>query len=805
MEVRPVEDHVELSKASGNVPLLTRLVNYQPFFSKQPKLKSYPLSELSSPEQRRIQEALVVRDLLNVLVGLEGVYIRYNNNYDPHSDTMPEFKIAKMMDPSFKSFSKRIARVGKYYIVITKAAEKWSEPSFGNILHRLGFEMKQFLRLTYLKFVSDSLERDFRESTTFSIGELEHSLNDAEITKQMEILYTMAERIDREDKARRHMDHVKEDFDNFINDLKTQGQSDRSYILATDTRVLPIAKGAVVLRIIQKMVQENLGDRYSVAFLKTVLNNVAGNYCEMLYLWLTQGSLNDPYDEFMVVDTMSGLSDVTAYSQHGDRLWDTQYVIRKDGILDKFETSDDNELLFMVLTTGKLVNLMKTSLGEVDFTLAENANNDIKSFSELMEGSNLELYVSKWYKKANDLCLKMYLEGYELTNFFKMLQKHYFGYHNAERITNFLHNNMVELTRKFRRNEHDREKLQRAFENQSNSRLTHDSDLVRQLLNLQFDEQSFEEVILQYVEQDYGQANGYGGRAISNQNDGDRLLSANNFQNLKDILLQELKSSSSGGDAPRTAKSSIHHLNFEIIVPFPLSIIVTRTCIVQYQIVSRYLLLLHYNSKLLDDTWIEINKNALWRYNGFPREVRQLVIKKSRVLHNRMSQFIKVVLEYFTQVVVDSEISAISGTNSSRSTIASWQLSLQESLTNIMTNCCLSQLIQIQLQIFEIIHKFCKFIASMRREFCQLDPHLFQLYLQGNKRRHNKPSKVYSPEESNRIISEYVSYVDLVAKGFHQHVIAFKEGLLHHYSSHGLKDTNSDDNHHTARLLASLP
>ncbi|QLL30268.1 hypothetical protein HG536_0A00850 [Torulaspora globosa] len=800
METRVVEDHVQLANATGNVPLLARLVNYQPLFSTQPKLKSYPLSELSSPEQRGIQEALVVRDLLNVLVGLEGVYIRYNNSYDPHSGAVPDFKIAKMMDPSFKSFSKRIARLGKYYVVLTKTAEKWSEPSFGSILHRLGFEIKQFLRFTYLSFISGRLERDFRESTTFSISELEQSLNDAEITKQMEILFTMVERIDREDRARRHMDHVKEDFDNFINDLKDQ--SDRGYILATDTRMLPIAKGAVILRIIQTMVHENLGDRYSVSFLQKILNSVAGNYCDMLFLWLTEGRLNDPYDEFMVVDTMNSVNDVTSYLQYGDRLWDTQYVIRKDGILEQFEPNDDNELLFMVLTTGKLVNLIKTSLGKVDFTLATSATDEITNFSDLMEGSNLELYVDKWYKEANRLCLKMYFEGYDLMAFFKMLEKHYLGYHNIAGITKFLQKNMVELTRRFKKNGYDQEKLQRTFQNELKSNLSSNEDLVKQLLNLQLDDQSFEEVIMEYVGQDYSTN---GGRTMSNQDDGDRLLSANNFQNLKDILLQELKPLSSGADGLKAAKSTIYHLNFEIIVPFPLSIIVTRTCIVQYQIISRYSFLLQYNSKLLDDTWIEINKNASWRYTGFSKQVRLLIIRKSRVVHNRMNQFIKLILEYFTQVVVEREIKITSKTSQKRATITDWQLSLQESLTNIMTNCCLSQLIEIQLQIFEIIHKFCKFITSMRREFCQLDPHLFQLYLESHSRRQNKPSRLYSSEESTKIISEYTRFVDLAANGFNQHIAAFKEGLMHHYSANGSKDTSSDDNHNTARLLACLP
>lgn len=799
-----MEDYAELSNASRNVPLLGRRVNYQPLFGTHPKVRSYPLSELSTPDQRRTQEALVVRDLLNVLVGLEGVYIRYNNHYDPHSDVVPEFKIAKTMDRSLKSFSKRIAKLGKYYIVLTKVAEKWSEPSFGNILHRFGFEIKRFLRLNYLHFIADRLERDFRESTTFSISELEQVVTDVEITKQLELLYTVSERIDTEDRTRRNMDRVKEDFNNFINDLKDQGQSSNAFILATDTRVLPIAKGGIILRIIQEMVHENLGDRTNVAFLNNILNNVAGNYCEMLFNWLTEGKLNDPYDEFMVIDTMKNVNDITPHMKYGDRLWDTQFVIRKDGLLKQFDSQADSELLFMVLTTGKLVNLVKTSTNKVNLTLATGRNDEIKNFSELMEGSTLELYINKWYNEANRLCLKMYLEGYQLIELIKQLQKHYFGYHNANGVARFLQKNMVELTRRHRRNGYEREKLQRSFEIEKESKYFSNDDLISQLLNLQLDNQPFGEVILQYVRQEEGDGEQRNEMANSSEDDGTRLLRANNFQNLKDILLQELNTAQDGHEDPKALKSNIYYLNFEMIVPYPISIIITRPCIAQYQIISRYLFLLQYYSKLLDDTWIEINKNFVWKYRNFPAIVRQRVVKRTRVLHNQMNQFVKLLLECFTQNVVETEMSTLTNNAVKKTSILDWQLLSQECLTNIMTNCCLSQLIEIQLQLFEIVHKFCKFITSMRREFCQLDPKLYELYIRASGRQQNLPKNVYSQEESSTRVSEYIEYIEMVAQGFQQHVVAFKEGLIHHSSSNRSRDANGDDNHNAARLLYSL-
>lgn len=802
MEAKAVEDYVELSNEARNGPLLGRLVNYQPLFSTHPKLRSYPLGELSSPDQKRTQEALVVRDLLNVLVGLEGVYIRYNNHYDPHSHEVPEFKIAKTMDPSLKSFSKRIARLGKYYIVLTKMAEQWSEPSCGNILHRLGFEVKRFLRQNYLRFIADRLERDYKESVTFSISELEQIITDVEITKQLELLYTVSERIEREDKTRRKMDLMKEDFNNFINDLKSQGLSSNAFILATDTRVLPIAKGGVVLRIIQDLVHENLGDRSNVSFLKNILNNVAGNYCEMLFKWLTQGELNDPYDEFMVIDTMKNSSDITPHMKYGDRLWDTQFVIRKDGLLKQYDSPAGNELLFMVLTTGKIMNLVKTSLGKSSILLATGRDDEIGNFCELMEGSTLELYVNKWYTEANRLCLKMYIEGYDLVKVIRLLQKHYFGYRNANGVARFLQKNMIELTRRYRRNGYELEKMQRAFEIDRETMCSFSDDLIKQLLNLQLDDQSFEMVILQYVRQDIIEDEERNEPTAPGGGDGARLLRANNFQNLKDILLQELTNNPDAGEDLRAAKSNIYYLNFEMIVPYPISVIVTRPCIVQYQIISRYQFILHYYSKLLDDTWIEINKNIVWKYRGFSSVIRQRVIKRSRILHNQMSQFVKLVLEYFSQDVIEPEMNSMTRITKNKS-IVDWQSSSQECLTNVMTNCCLSHLVEIQLQIFEIIHKFCKFITSLRGEFCKLDRNLYEMYAGLSGRRLHTSTNIYGEEESTRRVAEFIAYINSVGNGFYQHVSAFKEGLSHHYRNNRSRDTNSD-NYSTFRLLSSL-
>lgn len=745
-----MEDDVVLKLDEERPPLLGRLVNYQPLSSVNPKLRSYPLRELTSPDQNRVKEALLVRDLLNVLVGLEGAYIRYNNRYDPYSDSVPEFKIAKTIDLSFKSFSKRLARLGKYYIVLGKVAEHWSDPQHGVVLHRLGYEIGRFLQQTYLRFISNKLEQAYKNDINFSIREMEQLINEMEIAKQMDLLYAVCDRIDKETTRRQSMDRTQVDFDNFMNDLKDQGQLQSDMILATDTRILPAAKGGVVLRILQDLIKENFGDRTGVAFLRDLLRNISTDYCVMLENWLTKGELYDPYNEFMIVDTMRKLKDTPLSLKYGDRLWDTQYMIRKDGLPRDFTVKDDGELLFKILITGKLLNVVKTSLGVRQLSRST-ATFD---FRELMEDVNWELCIDEWYQRANAMCMELFWQGYQLDEFLLLLQRHFFGYHNGHNVMRFLSSNMVDLTRKYRPKGGEESRIRRNFELEHRS----NENIVIRLLTLQLDPRPFAETIMQY------------GTAPTDSSE--RLLSANNFEALRNMLLQDYDSNST----KTVQRSVIHHLQHELMVPYPLNVVVTRTCTVQYQLISRYLYLLQYYSRLLDDTWIEINKNKLWRSRLDPL-VKQKFLRPCRLLHNRMNQFIKLLLEYFTADVVDREMSRVMHTRPPGMTVLSLQTLLQEGLTNIMTNCCLSQLVQIQLQILEIVHKFCKFITSLRGEILLLQ------------------------EQDLTRLPALTSYTNLVYLAFEQHLAAFKEGLSHYHTESA---SSNDSRRDTSRLLCAL-
>ncbi|CCE64328.1 hypothetical protein TPHA_0H01200 [Tetrapisispora phaffii CBS 4417] len=839
MEIKDVEDNVKLLESINDLdlsgdfldpPFLGRQVNYQPLSNTDSKIKTYPLNLLSDPKQSRIQESLVVHDLLNIILGLEGAYIRYNNAYSPYSDnTIPEFKIAKMMDSSLKSICHRIIKLGQLYIILTKLSEKWSDLKYGKTLQRLSFEIRHFLHETYLKFVVDTLENEYKNNPTFTIRDFEQLTNAHDISKKMRLLYDICSKIQKEMEERQAMDHMQEDFNNFMNDLKEQSQFKNGMILVTDTSLQSIAKGGIILKILKNLIQENLGDRVSIEFLKTILNSVAIDYYKMLNSWLIQGELEDPYEEFMIMDTMKNEDTISSTLKFGDRVWDTQYIIRKDGLLDEFSLSDGSDRLFKVLMTGKLLNVVKMSYNIVQLPIDETEPIETPTFVDLMESTNLDIYIDKWYKRANKMCLDMYLENYDLIHFIRLLQKHYFGYQNGNHLHKFLSKNMFDLTRYYssKNHEHLELRFQGNLEAEKLSRQDED-DIVLKLLNLQLDTQSFEKVVSQYINES-NFVNSSESAFGNNNMKKDSIFEASNFQTLREMLVEDVESDKL---TEKSIKSTIHYIQHEVIIPFPLNVIVTRTSMVQFQIISRYTYLLQYYSKLLDDTWYEINKNLIWRYNGFSMEIKRNIIQKCRITHNKMNKFVKVILEYYSQNVIEAEMTNfINFSNLNGTNIIDWQLNLQECLTNIMTNCCLSQMFQMQLQIFEIIYKFCKFITSMRRTLCKIDPILFDRYLSHKnesdyndiKEHDETKSYIFNEEEAiSKIIPELLYYTNGMSNSFEQHRAAFMEGLNHYYhrnrtatksakninpsffNSSNTTTTTTNSNYNTERLINAL-
>ncbi|KAG0672085.1 hypothetical protein C6P45_004100 [Maudiozyma exigua] len=779
MEVREIEDVVLLEETGTNQGVLSRLVNYEPQSHISPKLKSYPINELPDIAT---QEALVVYDLLSVLQGIGGIYIRFNKEYDPHViSSVPQFRLVKKMDPSLKSFCSKIVNLGKYYIMLKQASEMWSGDKYGIVLQRLGFEIRTYLNDVYLKFVIDELKSRFNEKMRFSLREFKQVVNNSQIFQEMQILNHIRGKIMEEMDMRSKIDPDQVKFSNLLAELKGIDNSDNvqdsrngnnenlddKYSVFIDNDYFPVAKGGVILNVISNAINDCLGDLHAVEFMKQLLDAISEPYCDTMHQWITQGKLNDIHDEFMINDTMKHFKGNINNPIEYERIWLTQYCVRKDGLISKFQNGQNKELLFKIVMTGKLLNLIRISL-----QLSQLPMNDIDdsmmrpiSVLDMFEGTKFELYINYWYHRANDLTTRLFYDNYKLKEIIISLQRHFFGYCNGQIFEKLLTKNFNELTRK-KNNSWTNNKLIQFLNNERDNERS--KDIILSLLTINYDKFSFKENILQENERYNNFENNFNELIGQNNNNNTNI---NNFTN---ALLQDIDVNENIiNDSVTDFKSNIHYLTFDISIPYPINVIVNRVNITQYQTISRYLHLIEYHSKLLDEIWLEINKNKIWRYTNYSSDIYYKIIKRSRLIHTRMNHYIKTLNEIIIMESIDKEMSEL--IHNKYDNIIDLQNDLEIKLSNIMGNNNLMDLMDIQLQMFDIIEIFIKFILGLRYKLCQLDYNLYDRYI--TKRGKHMDIPLYDEDESLLKFNEINQFLTTVQIRFNQHFQVFCEGL----------------------------
>ncbi|AEY97284.1 FAER295Cp [Eremothecium gossypii FDAG1] len=815
MEVKNIRDTVFLvpkgEGSHGNLSFFARLSNHQPSTHSQLKVKSYPLDQI---KDQSVQESLVIRDLLHVLVGLEGIYIRYNNSYEPEQRRSgalpydivgPDFKIAKNMDPSLKSVAKRISKVGRLYVILSEFINRFEQTRYGTVLHRMCFVVRRFLTDDYLPFVVGKLERWFQEDARFGIRIMEQLLNE-EIIYKARLLYELVMCVVNEMERRDKVDLAEADFENFIQDLKmgsdagATGDSSTNGILITDTRVSPVAKGGVVLQMVLEKMKQNWGDQRNLQFLHQVWQDISAPYCEMLNEWLIKGDLKDPYEEFLISDTSQD-NNIVLNSLNSERLWDTQYVIRKDGLTEQFQ---DRQLQYKVLMTGKLLNLFKRSCGLATLPHAlEHERSDIAT--QLPEGTQLLVYVDKWYQRANQMCWDLLQEGYQLPRIMYQLHKHFMLYNCGEFQNKFFMKSMVELTRS--RSESIQLKLQRNWQQYQKNTTEHKDSLILQLMTVRLDQMSLAEVIMQFEEDeipedqlnsngndvDHGDSTNGGSGVAGPTADGidslrfadttvntnrHSILQARNFNNLKDMLLKELDHTVTGSSQRKRKLHSVHHLQFELVMPFPLNALVSKPFIVEYQIIQRHLLLLMYYNRLLEDTWFEANKAWPIRARG---PSTQDCMKRCRIIHNRLAQLVKVLSEYATHDVIAPDWRSLSLVlNGAPVPFSRLQMAVHDYLANVMAANLLTDtdLYRLVLQILEIIHRYCKFLSALRPNLTN-HPYTTNIASAATALSAQDPVSPDTPVPDN-LLTDWNAYLSKVSVALHDHLRALIEGIKHH-------------------------
>lgn len=621
------------------------------------KKKPYALSNL---QDLKIQQGLIIKDLLFSLLGFEGSYIRYSERYDASEVDFrikgPDFKIAKHLDVSLKIITKSLVRYGKYYSGLVGFLEYYDQPDHGKIVQKLCYVITNFLQ-KYQQVIIE-MEQQYKFNAKFNLSALENSLNQ-EIGTELAHLYDLIISIHDETMQRQALTNQEKNelyvlnfFQNIQNDLQQTGSIDFS----TDNSKFNVCKGGLVLQIVQSKIISYKGDPVSLSFLTSLFDSISADYVEMLNQWLMNGEIDDPFEEFLIKQNKLPDSLSQIFHSSMEKYWDELYMTKSDGLIDQFKSK---EIQFKILSTGKLLNIFKTCTGLDNF---ENLNENLNPIHSLY-AQDFELKISKFYERANRLFLKLAFEGYNFNQLIDHLETTYL-FKESSRIDSFLDRSFNDL----KRNKHT----------VSSSRLIKSyNDIFHAGLN------EFNVILLDDNEpQDNYQGNVFSGYESFS------IEPINFFDTAKEIINvttfdveEELK----GGATLKTLKSLINKaigerelnlaqessnsdqamydpdhfddyamnaVNLELKLPFPLNLIITENYTFEYQLIFKFQVIIKFISKLLDTTWKEISYSTVWKYSKFSNKIKKWALR-CRILHNRMKDLMNEIQSYINYEIID--------------------------------------------------------------------------------------------------------------------------------------------------------
>ncbi|KAL8841844.1 MAG: hypothetical protein Q9176_003031 [Flavoplaca citrina] len=591
-------------------PLAARIC-FPPLASLLPEsLQPPPLRQLTQHDQ----EAAILEDLLYVLMGFEGQYVRYADSYNPsvEKDRLrgPQFQIAPGLDLSLRDLAYSVLKMATYYSAIEAFVEVQSREEFGAINHALCASIRKLLK-DYLILIAQ-LENQLITNDSFSLHVLH--LHTRPTNHMMFQIYTLAQEIvEKNTSPEDDMDGFVDD-DNFDNILEQLKQGDALVIGGTSKK---ICKGGNVLRLLTGRLAYMCGDPDARTLLQTLLRDASRPYMMMLNEWLHHGGIKDPHAEFLIKEQKS-IRREKLEEDYTDEYWEKRYTIRDADVPPQLEDVKDK-----VLLAGKYLNVVR-ECGGVD--ISTEVHDVPKSFDDPRFLDN----INNAYSHANSSLLSLLLTTHALPARLQSM-KHYFFLDHSDFFTYFLDLSASELRKPFRNvNVSKLQSLLDLVLRQPGSIAAQDpykEDVKVQMNDVALTKFLMGVVNVRGIDQD---------ETTENAAEKYRTPAAN--------------ASSTEEDNNMTGFEA---LEFKFSVPFPLSLVISSKTVLRYQILFRYLLSMRHLENLLVNSWEDHNKIISWIHRSKGDRRIEMFKRRAWTLRSRMLVFVQQFTYYCTAEVIE--------------------------------------------------------------------------------------------------------------------------------------------------------
>ena len=259
----------------------------------------------------QVQEMLLVNDLLSVLIGIDGKYLRIKV-------TSGEAGLAIRPDPtldlSLADLVDRILPLTHYYVRVVRMIDLRQKYEFGLVNHALCAALREVLR-EYLILVA----------------QLEHQMSLGHLSLQKLWFFVQPA-----------MQTLKALY-NLVLDIEADCRSKPERGSTTTLR------GGMLLNVLHAHAVAAGGEQHTTKLLSFVLQESAVPYLAMLHSWLHEGLVHDPYAEFMIEERPNR-------PYYDDSYWEKRYVKR-----DKHVASflADKDVVEKILNTGKYLTVLR--------------------------------------------------------------------------------------------------------------------------------------------------------------------------------------------------------------------------------------------------------------------------------------------------------------------------------------------------------------------------------------------------------------------------------------------------------------
>ncbi|CAO3595871.1 unnamed protein product [Absidia cylindrospora] len=698
------------SVASGGIP---RSISSGELWSNQnantaltPKADSTTLSDNINgsigvfPEH--IQEYAVIEDLLYILMGINGTYIKFeypsqatelddDDDDDPMEDMGSatstncwdsiKYDVDPTLDQSLRHMVEKLLPLATYYMSVDAFVEQFARFEYGTVNHALCSAIRVFLK-EYINFIAQ-LEHQFQTSNQFTLHRIWFYAQDT--LQQMKILHQLTITIRDLSKRSYLADDDEDNIDAVLEGLKSTTDD------SNEIRIPDRQKGAAVLNVLSDRLVGLSGDPKCKQIYSFLLSRASLPYFEILHAWIYRGEIKDPYNEFMVLEKRN-VKKENLKEDFNDAYWEMRYTVRENGLVPGFL----EPLKQQILLAGKYLNVVREcgvniakpeemmdimsqdqhSLDAQSSTGSGNQQNQQQPFT--LHGNGI--YGSKhgdlsqvttrndvWlavdggkfiknleiaYRYANRTLLNLLLKEQQLTARLRSI-KHYFFLDQSDFLTSFL-----DLAK---------DELKQSAQDIPLARLQSLMDIVlRNSSSVAAYDPFKEDVVvslspLKLIDQLLRIINVAGFEAPSDVNssgflgqDGASSLSSSAYhldrsQSLSGSVV--FPSSSASNAPPKDVLNGYDALTLDYTVTFPLSLVISRKALTKYQLLFRHLLYLKHVEDLLCKTWMD-QKETIWRRPSTCPETERWKFQVYS-LRNRMLCFVQQFTYYVTNEVLE--------------------------------------------------------------------------------------------------------------------------------------------------------